>query len=250
MLIAYGYDDANELTSIAYSKGGTAIGDLTYAYDAAGQRTGVGGSLAATDLPAALASATYNANNQLTSWAGSSLTYDLNGNLTADATNSYTWNARDELAAISGGSTASFVYDATGRRRSKTVNGTQTGFLYDGGNFVQELSGSTATANLVTGGIDELFARKDGTGSSYPMSDALGSVIGLTDASGVLQTQYSYEPYGKATRSGAGTSNSQTYTGREDDGTGLYYYRARYYLPSDARFSREDPIALRSATLN
>jgi YD repeat-containing protein len=91
VLIAYGYDDANELTSIAYSKGGTAIGDLTYAYDAAGQRTSVGGSLAATDLPAALSSAVYNANNQLTSWAGSSLTYDLNGNLTADATNTYTW---------------------------------------------------------------------------------------------------------------------------------------------------------------
>ncbi|HSN21269.1 MAG TPA: hypothetical protein VLS49_11360 [Usitatibacter sp.] len=80
------------------------------------------------------------------------------------------------------------------------MNGVQTGFVYDGENFVQELNGATATANLVTGGIDELFVRKEGAAASYPITDALGSVIGLTDSSGMLQTQYSYEPYGKATR--------------------------------------------------
>jgi RHS repeat-associated protein len=164
--------------------------------------------------------------------------------MTGDGTNTYTWNARDELASISGAATASFVYDGLGRRRSKTVGGVQTGFVYDRENFVQELNGATITANLVTGGIDELFARKEGATASYPLTDALGSVIGLTDASGVLQTQYSYEPYGKGTRSGATTTNSQTYTGREDDGTGVYYYRARYYAPDKARFFAEDPIGL------
>ena len=34
------------------------------------------------------------------------------------------------------------------------------------------------------------------------------------------------------------------YTGREDDGLGLYYYRARYYNPSQGRFISEDPIEL------
>jgi RHS repeat-associated protein len=215
---------------------------------AAGRRTSVSGSLAATDLPAAVASAVYNANNQLTSWAGTALTYDLNGNMTGDGTNTYAWNARDELASISGGASASFVYDGLGRRRGKTVGGVQTGFVYDGENFVEELSGATVTANLVTGGIDELFARKEGSTASYPLTDALGSVIGLTDGSGVLQTQYSYEPYGKGTRSGAGTTNSQTYTGREDDGTGVYYYRARYYSPINSRFIAEDPIGLLDGT--
>lgn len=191
MAIAYGYDAANQLTSITYTKGGTTIGDLAYTYDAAGRRTSVSGSLAATDLPAAVASAVYNADNQLTSWAGTALTYDLNGNLSGDGTNTYTWNARDELASISGGASASFVYDGLGRRRGKTVGGVQTGFVYDGENFVEELNGATVTANLVTGGIDELFARKEGATASYPLTAALGSVIGLTDASGVVQTQYS-----------------------------------------------------------
>lgn len=32
------------------------------------------------------------------------------------------------------------------------------------------------------------------------------------------------------------------YTGRENDGTGLYFYRARYYSPTLHRFVSEDPI--------
>jgi YD repeat-containing protein len=41
----YGYDAASQLTSITYKNGSTTIGNLTYAYDLAGRRTGVGGSL-------------------------------------------------------------------------------------------------------------------------------------------------------------------------------------------------------------
>jgi RHS repeat-associated protein len=43
---------------------------------------------------------------------------------------------------------------------------------------------------------------------------------------------------------GAATSNPLAYTGRENDGTGLYYYRARYYLTGLGRFVSEDPIGL------
>jgi RHS repeat-associated protein len=60
----------------------------------------------------------------------------------------------------------------------------------------------------------------------------------------VVQTQYSYEPYGKGTRIGATTTNSQSYTGREDDGTGLYYFRRRYLAAQRGRFVSEDPIGL------
>jgi RHS repeat-associated protein len=38
--------------------------------------------------------------------------------------------------------------------------------------------------------------------------------------------------------------NAYTYTGRELDASGLYYYRARYYLPSAGRFLTPDPIGL------
>ena len=52
-----------------------------------------------------------------------------------------------------------------------------------------------------------------------------------------------YEPYGEMQSQGAST-NPYQFTGRENDGTGLYYYRARYYSYLLKRFISEDPIGL------
>ncbi len=45
-------------------------------------------------------------------------------------------------------------------------------------------------------------------------------------------------------RTGRRARDAFQYTGRESDGTGLYYYRARYYHPRLQRFVSEDPIGL------
>jgi hypothetical protein len=68
--------------------------------------------LARTRLPAALSSASYDAANRLTSWAGTTLSHDNNGNLLGDGTRTYTWNARNQLSGVSGTPAASFQYDA------------------------------------------------------------------------------------------------------------------------------------------
>ena len=110
--------------------------------------------------------------------------------------------------------------------------------------IVQEIENGTVTVNYIrTLNIDEPLARikSDGT-VRYYQQDALGSVIGLTTESGQLTTSYSYDPYGNVTISGEASDNPFQYTGRENDGTGLYYYRARYYSPELQRFISEDPI--------
>ena len=247
IVVEYGYDNANQLTGLTYKNGGTTLGALTYTYDNAGRRTQVAGSYARTNLPTAVASATYNVNNQLTNWGGATLTYDNNGNLLTDGTNTHVWNARDQLASISGGVTASFGYDAFNRRRTKTIAGTKTDFLYDGLNFVQEKDGATVKANLFTGlGIDEVFRRTQGATTSDVLPDALGSSVALSDSTKAITTQYTYAPYGTTTQTGPANDNSQRFTGREDDGTtGLYYYRTRYYSPKFSRFAAEDLIDFR-----
>ena len=63
------------------------------------------------------------------------------------------------------------------------------------------------------------------------LTDALGSTLALLDPAGAIQTQYSYEPFGRTTVAGAFDSDSFRYTGRETDETGLNYNRARYYHP-------------------
>jgi len=237
----YSYDAASELTVDSYQLGGATLGNLTYAYDADGWRTSVGGSFAQTQLPAAASAAPYSANNQLTQWNGNTLIYDANGNLTSDGVNTYTWDGRNRLVSISGGVSASFRYDAFGRRVSKTIGATTTSYVYDGPNSVQELAGGIASANMLDGlGMDEYFQRTDGSGTVVYLRDALGGTVSLVGGSGNTVAQYTYEPFGNTTSTGTST-NPYQYTGRENDGTGLYYYRARYYDPKIARFISEDP---------
>jgi YD repeat-containing protein len=117
----YGYDAANQLTSLVYADGATTLGDLTYTYDLAGNRTAVTGSWARTSLPEALGAATYDAANRILTWSGQAYSYDANGNLASDGLTSYAWNARNQLTGLSGATSASFAYDGTSRRRAKTI---------------------------------------------------------------------------------------------------------------------------------
>jgi len=254
--ITYGYNIASELTSLTYKQGPTTLGDLTYTYDAAGNRIKTGGTFARSNLPPALTTTNYNANNQQTTFGTTTETYDLNGNLAistaAGVTTTYAWNARNQLTGISRtGLTASLTYDSFGRRTGKTINGTTTNFVYDGLNPVQEKNGATVTANLLTGlGIDEFFTRTDSVGVRSLLSDALGSTVALGDGTGTLQTQYTYEPFGFVSQTGAASTSSYKYTGREDDGTGLLNYRARYYQPRFQRFVSEDPLVFAGGDAN
>lgn len=254
-----GYDDAGQLTSIVYAKAdGSAIGDLRYSYDAGRRRTGTGGTLARVALPDDVAGAGIDAANRLTAFGAQALSYDANGNLVGDGSRSYVWNARNQLAQIkdaSGAVSATFAYDALGRRRAKTIDGVGSAYVYDGANIVQELtplngangSQPSVKANYLSGGIDEAFAQWSGSGadaaSATYLTDALGSVIRLTDAVGNRIVDYTYAPYGATTIDGA-SGNPFQYTGRENDGNGLYYYRARYYAPELGRFISSDPIGL------
>ncbi|HEY1997604.1 RHS repeat-associated core domain-containing protein, partial [Paraburkholderia sp.] len=102
-------------------------------------------------------------------------------------------------------------------------------------------------------GLDELTYRRigdDASGDRFVLRDANNNVIALTDADQQSQTRYSYQPYGVTTQAGAPDANPQQYTGRENDGTGLYCYRNRYYSPQTGRFISEDPIGYASGQTN
>jgi len=255
--VSYAYDNASHLTQLSYGTGGagsTDVGTLTYSYDTAGHVINKAGTLAATTVPSAVSGNSFNADNAMTGFNGQSLSYDANGNLTYDGTNTYSWDARNHLTGISGGVSASFVYDPFGRRAEKVIGGTTTQFLYDGLNPLQELDSASppnATANLLTGlNIDEYFTRADASGTATFLSDALGSTIGLTNSSGAIATSYTYDPFGNVTAGGSASANPYQFTGRENDGTSLYYYRARYYSPTFQRFASQDPIGFAGGGTN
>ena len=142
IVASYSFDVAFQLTSITYQGSALGTANLTYAYDLDGRRVSVGGSLTSTQLPAAVSTAIYNANNQLTQWGSTTMTYDANGNTLNDGMNSYTWDARNRLVSANN-SSASFSYDPLGRRAGKTIVSANTNYLYDGVNPVAGGAGLT-----------------------------------------------------------------------------------------------------------
>jgi YD repeat-containing protein len=82
------------------------LGDLTYEYDKAGNRTKIGGLFARTGIPQAISTTAYNAANHQTTFGDKTLTYDNNANLQtitdSSGTTTYMWNARNQLTGING----------------------------------------------------------------------------------------------------------------------------------------------------
>lgn len=118
--------------------------------------------------------------------------------------------------------------------------------------IVQEIDGGQVTVNYIrTLNIDEPLARikTDGT-VRYYQTDALGSVIALTDENGVIRTQYNYDPFGATEVIGEPSDNPFQYAGRENDGTGLLYERNRYYSFELQRYISQDPIRLAGRDVN
>src|SRR4029077_7030388 len=96
-------------------------------------------------------------------------------------------------------------------------------------------AGSTETAD------EPLSELRAGT-SSYYEQDGLGSVTSLSSLAGLLSNTYTYDSFGKVTKSTGTLTNPFQYTGREfDPETGIYDYRARYYDQGVGRFISEDP---------
>lgn len=245
---AYVYNTASELTGIAWGHDGQeALGSLGYGYDNMGRLTAQTGTYAPDSRP--LASTGTNAfddNNRQTQYNGQSLSYDASGNLIGDGARSYEWNSRNQLVQIKQGAAiiAKYNYDALGRRISKIENGQVVTYLYDRLNAVQETRDAVINPILTGPGIDQRFARNEGSTRTYFLVDHLGSTRALVDTVGNVINRYDYDPYGAPTQTAAGFTNPYQYTGRERDGTGLYYYRARYYHPGMGRFISDDPIGL------
>ena len=249
VITQYTYTPLGSVATIVYKQAdGTVLGDLSYAYDASGKRIGIGGAWARTGLPMAQGLLSYDDANER---SGTGIGYDANGNLLGDGVNTYGWNARNQLATISGSEiSASFAYDGLGRRSHRVVNDSSTTFRWDGYNRAATVTGPTTSLMLSGFALDEHFTRIDGTMSSSFLTDALGSIVALTDGAGMLVASYQYDPYGAGALFSGSPGTDLQFTGRENDGTGLYYHRARYYAPTWGRFAAEDPLGFIGGDMN
>ena len=85
------------------------------------------------------------------------------------------------------------------------------------------------------------------TAVKYQHTDALGSPVAVTDASGQVIERMDYEPWGAII--GKPNHNGIGYTGHVMDGaTGLTYMQQRYYDQSVGRFLSVDPVVANPST--
>jgi len=239
----YSYTPVYRLDTATHPSGTPSLPTSSedFDYDPAGNRT---------DL---FPSSPYDDNNRLTA---SGYTYDADGNLTSRPGGiTYTYNARNRLAGFSEGTTtASYRYDPFGRRYRKTVNGTDTYFLWDGDALLAEYDGSgTRTVRYVSGpgyAPLQVAVNNGSTETIYDVyTDHLDTPRLLADQVGLIRWRSRQLAYGQTVvdEDPDGDSTNVTFNIRfpgqyYDAESGLHYNYYRYYDPSLGRYLNADPI--------
>ena len=237
-IIEYEYDALGQL--VREDNGATGK-TVTYVYDNSGNilsRTEYAYSPMAEDLsaltPTATASYTYGNDtwkDQLTAYNGQSITYDAIGNPLSYRGMSMTWQNGRELAALTKtGVNASYAYGEGGLRISKTVNGTETQYCWDGSRLMAQKTGDTWMHFLYDETGSVIGFRYNG-GIYIFTKNLQGDIISVVNAfSGETAASYVYDSWGRVISSSGTLAdiNPIRYRGYYyDTETGLYYLQSR-----------------------
>lgn len=259
----YRYDATSQLVGVDYGKPSGTVDSLpgdflsgeTFTYDPLGNR--VEHTTAISGQNPVIENYTSNNLNQYTRVDDTPVSYDLNGNLTNDCKQSYAYDAQNRLVRVESEScVAEFSYDPGSRcvmRRFHTRD--EQGMwridesrsymaTYDiGWNIMTDrsLSGTLARTYIHGTDIDEIVASMGSKSTVYPLADALGSVICLTDRDDKAQTTVQYTATGEPiTRP---TNYRLLFTGREWlEQIALNEHRNRYYSTILGRWITADPL--------
>lgn len=209
------YNNADEIASLTVKNSSNVqVQKYTYTYDNNGNR------IQQTDQSSNNTNVGYDQANRMISWSG-------------------------------GGHSAAYAYNGDGLRQSKTVDSVPTSDVWMPVGqslpvIIVDMVGSTA-AYYVTGSGGAPLEQVTGTTPYYVHSNMLGSTRKLTDASGAVQQNYDYDPYGNPISLSVSVVNPFQFAGQYGDSeSGLYYMRARYYEPSSGQFVARDPAVVRT----
>jgi RHS repeat-associated protein len=222
-------------------------------YDGNGNRTSIstGGGTTTSAL---------NAFDQVTSQAGSSpasYTYDKSGNMLtatrAGQATSYAYDAAGRLVRVSppAGGDITYTYDGDGNRTSRTQGGTTTQLVWDPANdqpqlALEKVGGQTVRRYIYgEGPVAMQVPGAGGTTATYFYQlDPQGNVTELTNADGSLAAVYRYDGFGNVTMDAGGDGHGNPLLFKSeylDQGSQLYYMKARNYDATTGRFTQRDP---------
>jgi RHS repeat-associated protein len=249
-LTSYVPDAVQRLQQLTQDLSGTGF-DLaaSFAYNPAGQIASKtsNNDAAYTTIPAeGTLAAEFNGQNQLTSFAGTTVTDDANGDVrTGINALTYTFDVLGQLRVATGGSNPVNVdYDPAGLLRRVTAGSSVSEYLYDGADLIVQYDGNgNVLRRFVHGaGSDEPLVIYEGPGTAnktWLHADERGSVITASNASGAAASSVKYTADGESqTLVSPFGYTGQLYLPELE----LYYYKARMYSPKTGRFVQPDPI--------
>ena len=242
---SFAYDALDRLTS--YISGST---NLTYGYDANGNRTSLGGS-------SSIAYTIAGASNRLLGAGPRAFTYDADGNLTADnqvtAILGYTYDASGRLVTAKTGAMATnYTNDGLGERVTRSGYGASSyaggkqEFIYDSaGHLLGEYDGNgKAIEETVWLGDLPVTVLAAGSLTYYGAPDQLGAPHQLANPGATTAWHWDHDPFGNGAPTGS-YAYYLRFPGQYYDGeTGLHYNDFRDYDPSTGRYVQSDPIGI------
>ena len=161
----------------------------------------------------------------------------------------FTWQAGRQLANLQKGSTGvSYTYNSDGTRLTKTVNGVQTSYTWDGSQLVSQTTTGGDTLYFTYHGSSRVSLEYKGN-TYYYLYNLQGDVVGLVDSNGNSVVSYTYDAWGNpestagSMASTLGAANPFRYRGYYyDTESGLYLVGTRYYDPVVGRWINVDSI--------
>ncbi len=243
----YSYDALNRLVGALVTSGvGTSF---TYSYDS-------DGNILSRIAGSTTTSYAYNLADQLC-WAvvGSSgnpcstapsgsttFTYDTDGNLVGSSGGaSFSYNTKNQTSAITANGATVNPITYSGSGQDERVTAGSAGFINEAGNVGLVSNGGVSTYILT--GPSGVFGERIGSNHYYFLTDRLRSVVAVISGDGqTVFDRFGYDPYGNTTYSSGSIANAWGYAGGYTDPTGLVKFGARYYDPSNARWTQLDPM--------
>jgi RHS repeat-associated protein len=196
---------------------------------------------------------TYGTGGKLERIGGTRYEHDADGQLVAKIADDgkrwgYAWDHAGQLREVTrpDGEKVTFAYDALGRRVRKTFAGKTTAYTWDGNDLVHEITEGrdTVTWEMEPGTFAPL-AKAEGSKRYGVVTDHLGAPRLLVDEAGEVAWQAQLDIYGVPRQDVMRTACPWRWPGQyEDEETGLYYNRFRYYDPESGRYISQDPIGL------
>lgn len=256
--VNYTYTNEDRLSSaLTKNSGGTTTASLTYCYDKNANLTLSSTTIGAT-CPGTATFAYNGANETSTQPFGSHNTFDADGNSTDTDSAATGSNTRQQTSYSRGDQTSTFTIGA-GSALTQTSFGIDNTERLD--SFISSTDdqailntplGITASTRSHSGTPQNpkyytrdpqgnLLAMRLGSTHYYYQTDNQQSVLRLLDSTGTVKDTYSYTPYGQATAT-INTVQPFTYTSAwTEDFSGLLKLGARYYDPTQTRFTQPDP---------